>query len=242
MTDAVKMAIDRIKARFHPHYGIDGASDSKQLASDCQTLIAIIEKGAETAARAILLCDVKLPPSTTIRAGCSFDTLLLAMSAPGRPRHFDTSLPQRKDCRCDCHNPGSTKLHIMPCCRNDEPAADAGVTQGDADKKLLAHIVSWVHCPAIMSVDQVEQMIAAHRLQSVAAATAEKDAEIARLRAVIKHTADSIENGEGCWVNLYATMCCSGSDCGCQGSSHADLIVHDFRAALSEAREAGAKD
>ena len=47
MTDAVKMAIERIKARFHPHYGIDGASDSKQLASDCQTLIAAIEQAGE---------------------------------------------------------------------------------------------------------------------------------------------------------------------------------------------------
>ncbi|WP_367347605.1 hypothetical protein [Sphingobium yanoikuyae] len=47
MTDAVKMAIARIKARFHPHYGIDGASDSKQLASDCQTLIAALEQAGE---------------------------------------------------------------------------------------------------------------------------------------------------------------------------------------------------
>lgn len=50
MNDAVKMAIERIKARFHPHYGIDGASDSKQLASDCQTLIAAIEQAGEPVA------------------------------------------------------------------------------------------------------------------------------------------------------------------------------------------------
>jgi len=50
MTDAVKMAIERVKARFHPHYGIDGASDSKQLASDCQTLIAALEQAGEPVA------------------------------------------------------------------------------------------------------------------------------------------------------------------------------------------------
>jgi hypothetical protein len=50
MTDAVKMAIERIKARFHPHYGIDGASDSKQLASDCQTLISALEQAGEPVA------------------------------------------------------------------------------------------------------------------------------------------------------------------------------------------------
>lgn len=56
-----------------------------------------------------------------------------------------------------------------------QPVADAGGVT-DADKKLLARIVSWVHCPTIMGVEQVERMISAHRLQSVAAATAAKDA------------------------------------------------------------------
>lgn len=35
-----------------------------------------------------LPCDVKLPPATTIKAGCSFDTLRLALSLEGRPKHF----------------------------------------------------------------------------------------------------------------------------------------------------------
>lgn len=35
-----------------------------------------------------LPCDVKLPPVTTIRAGCSLTTLKLAMGLQGRPRHF----------------------------------------------------------------------------------------------------------------------------------------------------------
>lgn len=37
----------------------------------------------------ILLCDVKLPPATTIRAGCTLATLKLALAQPGRPRHFE---------------------------------------------------------------------------------------------------------------------------------------------------------
>ena len=36
----LREAIDRVEARFHPHYGIDGASDSKQLAADCRLIIA----------------------------------------------------------------------------------------------------------------------------------------------------------------------------------------------------------
>jgi dihydrofolate reductase (trimethoprim resistance protein) len=43
----------------------------------------------EPVADDVLTCDVKLPPATTVRAGCSFETLRLAISAPGRPRHFD---------------------------------------------------------------------------------------------------------------------------------------------------------
>lgn len=62
---------------------------------------------------------------------------------------------------------------------------------------------------------------------------AELEAEVARLRVAIKEIADGIENGENCWVNLYTQMCCSGRDCGCQGSIHADLITHDLRAALT---------
>jgi hypothetical protein len=37
----------------------------------------------------VLTCDVRLPPATVIRAGCTFDTLRLAMGLEGRPRHFD---------------------------------------------------------------------------------------------------------------------------------------------------------
>lgn len=39
----------------------------------------------------VLPCDVKLPPATTVRAGCTFDTLRLAMAMPDRPRHFNSS-------------------------------------------------------------------------------------------------------------------------------------------------------
>jgi len=63
-SDAVKMAIERIKARFHPHYGIDGASDSKQLARDCQTLIAALEQAGEPvddpARDRVILASVRL--------------------------------------------------------------------------------------------------------------------------------------------------------------------------------------
>ncbi len=143
----------------------------------------------------------------------------------------DASLPQRKDCKCVCHKPGVAMLHVKPCCRNDEPAADAGVTQ--RDKKLLAHIVSWVHCPAIMSVDQVEQMIAAHRLQSVAAATAAKDAEIIKRLNVARDKMEVTSKhqglGEDQIANIWGVM--SGID--------AAISIIEQISALSEAREAG---
>jgi hypothetical protein len=43
-----------------------------------------------------LPCDVRVPPATVIRAGCSLRMLLVAMEADYRPRHFDatpSSLP-----------------------------------------------------------------------------------------------------------------------------------------------------
>ena len=40
-----------------------------------------------------LPCDVKLPPATTIKAGCSFETLKLALSLNGRPKHFPSHRP-----------------------------------------------------------------------------------------------------------------------------------------------------
>lgn len=40
-------AIARIEARFHPHYGIDGATDSRQLARDCRTLITWVRQIGE---------------------------------------------------------------------------------------------------------------------------------------------------------------------------------------------------
>lgn len=36
----------------------------------------------------ILPCDVRIPPQTTIRAGCKLATLLHAFSLSDRPKHF----------------------------------------------------------------------------------------------------------------------------------------------------------
>jgi hypothetical protein len=35
-----------------------------------------------------LPCDVKIPPSTTVKAGCSLNTLIAALELPDRPAHF----------------------------------------------------------------------------------------------------------------------------------------------------------
>ncbi len=35
-----------------------------------------------------LPCDVRLPPATTISAGCSIVTLLMALELAGRPKKF----------------------------------------------------------------------------------------------------------------------------------------------------------
>lgn len=49
----------------------------------------------------ILPCDVRLPPATTISAGCSFDTLRLALRLPDRPRKFTKRCPT-----CESPSPG----------------------------------------------------------------------------------------------------------------------------------------
>ena len=121
-----------------------------------------------------------------------------------------------------------------------KPVADAGgVTT--ADKKLLGHIVSWVHCPAIMGVEQVERMISAHRLQSVAAATAAKDAEIARLREALTYFANRptvAEVIEGKHDPMPDTVEARIEEMGRRKREHDEAILQ-ARAALSEAREAG---
>lgn len=52
----------------------------------------------------VLTCDVKLPPATTIRAGCTFDTLRLAMRAEFRPRHFPETAGEKR--ASEVMNPG----------------------------------------------------------------------------------------------------------------------------------------
>lgn len=46
---------------------------------------------------------------------------------------------------------------------------------------------------------------------------------------------DAIAGIEG--PDLYEAICCSGHECGCRGSSSADLLVHDLRATLAKARQ-----
>jgi hypothetical protein len=60
----------------------------------------------------LLPCDVRLPPATTITAGCSVATLLSALETEGRPRNF----PARNDER-------ALKLELEPFpMLNGEPA------------------------------------------------------------------------------------------------------------------------
>lgn len=52
---------------------------------------------ADQAIEALLPCDVRLPPATTIRAGCKVSTLLLALSVEGRPKHFKDRVASPSD-------------------------------------------------------------------------------------------------------------------------------------------------
>lgn len=59
----LKAVVARIEARFNPHYGIDGASDSRQLAEDCRTLIASLP-APDTAGKPVVWfngCDRTVP-------------------------------------------------------------------------------------------------------------------------------------------------------------------------------------
>jgi len=151
---------------------------------------------------------------------------------------------QRKDCACPCHESGVAMMHVMPCCRANEPegqitlpeaardliramhddqrtvgyrldlwnimqscldatahpVADAGgVTESDriATADLLDEISSLLDHVGIGQVadlirdgeyDEHEAVsyFTSHRLQSVAAATAAKDAEIAELAQAVR--------------------------------------------------------
>lgn len=121
----------------------------------------------------------------------------------------------------------AARLHIAPA----QPVADAGGVT-DADRKLFADLLGLDavdderDIPRIMAgeFDDWKKMrsIVAFRLQSVAAATAAKDAEIARLREALSQIAEG-RNG-----------------------SRGESLPHDAHssqriaiAALSEAREAG---
>ena len=67
-------------------------------------------------------------------------------------------------------------------------------------------------------------------LDSHAALIAELTAareRLAELERAIEGAIKDVEQG-----NLYSTMCCSGHECGCRGSSYADLLVHDLHTTL----------
>ena len=71
----------------------EGQCGGRDYVEDAKAIIALLSlssgEPASVAVEAdILPCDVRLPPATVIRAGCSFDTLRLAMSNPDRPKHF----------------------------------------------------------------------------------------------------------------------------------------------------------
>lgn len=115
-----------------------------------------------------------------------------------------------------------------------EPVAGiGGVTDADREAYLAMNILPEFDAADVRAGlwDKVTgvQAFAAHRLQSVAAATAAKDAEVARLRKALGKISD-------------------GRTIRFTGSEHHNRPLRDkdaqviARAALSEAREAGAKD
>lgn len=129
-------------------------------------------------------------------------------------------------------------------------ADDGGVTQADreAAAKCVEHGISR---PNPLNVRQgvvdswhLVQAFAAHRLQSVAAATAAKDAEIARLREALTYFANRptvAEVIEGKHDPMPDTVEARIEEMGRRKREHDEAILQ-ARAALSEAREAGAKN
>ena len=151
------------------------------------------------------------------------------------------------ECGCGAFAPtGNTKAEAIAAWNrrvHANPVADAGGVTEDDVIGLINIVTDLAEVDALdKAYPEVWGRLDAMVNHAVAAATAAKDAEIARLRSVIKAVADGIDLGDDCWQRLYETMCCNGDDCGCMASSWAQLTVHDLRAALSEAREAGAKD
>lgn len=53
--------------------------------------------------------------------------------------------------------------------------------------------------------------------------------------ALVEALQEAIDALEGKVSNLDDVICCSGHDCGCLGSSHRDLLVHNIHAVLSTA-------
>lgn len=66
-----------------------------------------------------------------------------------------------------------------------------------------------------------------HYLPALIAELTAARERLAELERAIEGAIKDVEQG-----NLYSTMCCSGHECGCRGSSYADLLVHDLRATL----------
>ncbi|CAM5511701.1 hypothetical protein [Sphingobium scionense] len=106
-----------------------------------------------------------------------------------------------------------------------QPVAEAGGVT-DADRELHMWLTGY---PLDDGDSETVRRIVSHRLQSVAAATAGKDEEIARMRKALGKISD-------------------GRTIRFTGSEHHNRPLRDkdaqviARAALSEAREAGAKD
>jgi hypothetical protein len=124
-----------------------------------------------------------------------------------------------------------------------QPVADAcGVT--DADREAAAKCVEHgLSRPNPLNVRQgvvdswhLVQAFARHRLQSVAAATAAKDAEIMKRLSAARDKMEVASKNEGLGedqiANIWGVM--SGID--------AAISIIQQASALSEAREAGAKD
>jgi len=91
----------------------------------------------------ILPCDVKLPPATTIKAGCTLGTLLLALKAVERPSQFGTDLQNVPECADCIHLQGKTTCgrpvpsYWNPATNQRRSRVAASIEMERTDRKVL---------------------------------------------------------------------------------------------------------
>ena len=94
----------------------------------------------------------------------------------------------------------------------------------DDDIRKIAQALSHLADPSLSAVfSTASNLILAHART------------LAKLRVATAHlenAMDAIDKG-----NIYQQMCCDGHMCGCQGSTHADEILHFGRASLTQIQD-----